>query len=76
MTMYEVLKLNRGLLEFMVEKGVQAQDVKHLAMYEEFLRMQKEGHKQMYIVAFLMDEYGVSEPTVYRMLRRFKRVVV
>ena len=75
MTMYEILKLNKGLFEFMIDKGVQAQDVKHLAMYEEFLHMQKEGYKQMYIVAFLMDEYGVSEPTVYRMLRRFKRVI-
>lgn len=76
MTMYEVLKLNRGLLEFMVENDVQPSDVQYVQLYGEFLRMKQEGHKLVYIVAFLMDEYGVSESTVYRVLRRFKRVVM
>lgn len=76
MTVYELMKMNESLMKLMFEKGLYPQDVKHLAMYEEFLRMKNEGHKQVYIVAFLMDEYGVSEPTVYRMLRRYRTVVM
>lgn len=71
MTMYEVLRLNKGLFQFMVENDVQPQDVQYLAMYEEYKRMKKEGHKMVYIVAFLCDEYGVCEATVYRVVKRF-----
>lgn len=76
MTMYEVLKLNEGLLRFLVEKDVQPTDVQYVQLYAEYLRMKSEGHKLVYIVAFLQDEYGVSESTVYRVLRRFKKVVM
>lgn len=76
MTMYEVLKLNRGLMEFMLKEDVQPADVQYVELYGEFLRMKAEGHKLVYIVAFLQDEYGVSESTVYRVLRRFKKVVM
>lgn len=76
MTMYEVLKLNEGLLQFMVANDVQPADVRYVQMYAEYLRMKSEGHKLVYIVAFLMDEYQVSESTVYRVMRRFKKVVM
>lgn len=76
MTMYEVLKLNEGLMQFLVEKDVQPADVQYVPMYAEYLRMKGEGHKLVYIVAFLQDEYGVSESTVYRVLRRFKKEVM
>lgn len=59
----------------MVENDVQPSDVQYVQLYGEFLRMKQEGYKLVYIVAFLMDEYGVSESTVYRVLRRFKRVI-
>lgn len=76
MTMYEVLKLNEGLMRFLVDNDVQPADVQYVPLYAEYLRMKGERHKLVYIVAFLQDEYGVSESTVYRVLRRFKKVVM
>lgn len=75
MTMYEVMKLNQGLFEFMVANDVQLTDVRYVQMYGEYLRMRDEGHKLVYIVAFLQEEYNVSESTVYRVLRRFKQIL-
>lgn len=75
MTMYEVLKLNQGLFEFMVANDFQLTDVRYVRMYGEYLRMRDEGHKLVYIVAFLQEEYNVSESTVYRVLRRFKQTL-
>lgn len=73
MTMYDLIRMNSFLLEVLVSNGGKAKDVQHLAMFREYLRMEKEGHKPMYIVAFLSDEYGVSESTVYRVVARFKK---
>lgn len=75
MTMYEILKLNKGLFEFMIDKDVQPADVQYVQMYSDYMQM-IEGQKKVYVVAFLMDKYNVSESTVYRVLRRFKRVIV
>lgn len=74
MTMYEILKLNKGLFEFMIDKDVQPADVRYLRLYSDYLQMEEE-YKKTYIVALLMDKYSVSEATVYRVLRRFKRVI-
>lgn len=74
MTMYEILKLNKGLFEFMIDKDVQPADVRYLQLYSDYLQM-IEGQKGVYVVALLMEKYGVSESTVYRVLRRFKRVI-
>lgn len=72
--MYEILKLNKGLFEFMIDKDVQPADVQYVQMYSDYMQM-IEGQKKVYVVAFLMDKYNVSESTVYRVLRRFKRVI-
>lgn len=74
MTMYEVLKLNKGLFEFMVNKDVQPSDVQYIQLYSDYLQM-IEGQKVVYVVALLMDKYNVSESTVYRVLKRFKSTV-
>ena len=74
MTMYEILKLNKGLFGFMIDKDVQPNDVRYLQLYSDYLQM-IEGQKGVYVVALLMEKYGVSESTVYRVLRRFKRVI-
>lgn len=75
MTVYELLRSNESLVRLMAAHGVPPSDVQHLAMYAEYVRMKAEGHKMMYIVGFLCDEYGVCESTVYRVAREFKKVV-
>lgn len=75
MTVYELIKVNSCLLELLSSNGGKVRDVRHLPMYREYQRMTGEGHKLMYIVAFLSEEYGVSEATVYRVINRFNQEV-
>lgn len=75
MTVYELMRMNESLLKVIAMNDVLADDVQHLAMYEEYVRMKEEGHKLMYIVAFLQDEYGVSESTAYRVIKRMSKGV-
>lgn len=75
MTVFEMVKMNQFMLDMLVQNGGRARDVKHIELYKEYLRMNKEGHKLMYIVTFLSEEYGVSEATVYRVINRFSKEV-
>ncbi len=75
MTLYEFIHDNRALLRVMAENGIYAGDVQYLSLYSNYMQMKKEGHKLMYIVGTLCDEYNVSEATVYRVLKRFKKVI-
>jgi hypothetical protein len=73
MKVAEFIKANKTVLRVIMECGVCPSDVQYISLYDEYMRMKEEGHKLMYIVAFLCDEYGVSEATVYRVLKRFGR---
>ena len=50
-------------------------DVRYIKLFNEYLRMKKEGHKLTYIVAFLVDEYSVGQATVYRIIEKFSKPV-
>ena len=76
MTIYEMMRMNRFLLEVLDSNGMNVKDVKYLPMYEEYRRMVREGHKMIYIVAFLSEEYGLAESTVYRIVAKMKKEAV
>lgn len=76
MTIYEMVRMNRLLLEVLDSNGMNVKDVKYLPMYEEYRRMVREGHKMIYIVAFLSEEYGLSEATIYRVVAKMKKEAV
>ena len=71
MKVYELLALNRELIERMCAAGVRLDDVRYVGLYRDYLRMKGAGGKVSYIVAVLADRYGVSERKVYSILKRF-----
>lgn len=76
MIVYESLKDNRDLLIRLARTGIAVEDVKHLELYEDFVRLRTDGLKTTYVVAHLCDQYEVSEATVWRIIRKFQRVLV
>lgn len=76
MTIYEMMRMNRFLLEVLDSNGMNVKDVKYLPMYEEYRRLVRDGHKMIYIVAFLSEEYGLSEATIYRVVSKMKKEAV
>lgn len=76
MTVFELIQVYEGPMKLLVDANVNLSDVKYLAMYQEYLRMKKEGHKLTYIVVFLMDEYSVGQATVYRIIDKFSKPVM
>lgn len=73
MTNYEFLKTNRSALDVMVQNGIAAEDIRYLEAYENLERMEKEGHKKTFIVAYLCAQYDLSEATLYRVANRMRK---
>ena len=75
MTQYELLKTAESLLVVLMSNDVDAKDVKYLEMYQEYMRLKKEGHKVGYVVYYLSQQYECSEATVYRVVRRMTQEI-
>ena len=75
MTQYELLKKAESLLVVLMSNDVDAKDVKYLEMYQEYMRLKKEGHKVGYVVYYLSQQYECSEATVYRVVKRMTQKI-
>ena len=71
MTIYELLKFIGEPLERLTNAGIKAGDYKYIALYEDYRKARETGEKVGYIVAVLAERYGVSERTVYDVVKRF-----
>lgn len=72
MTVFEILKFNRKMLERLGRMGVRLDDTRYIDLFSEFCDMVNSGDKVSYAVAVLADRYGVSERKVYSLLRHFR----
>ena len=70
MKIFEIVKINRELLKNLHTAGVRMKDTKYIDLYADYQRMKGDGEKVSYIVALLADRYGVSERTMYSLIRR------
>lgn len=75
MTQYELLKTAESLFAVLMSNDVDAKDVKYLEMYQEYMRLKKEGHKVGYVVYYLSQQYECSEATVYRVVKRMTQKI-
>lgn len=75
MTKYEFLKVNQSLLQVVADKGINARDVKHLELFEEYVELTKQGLKRYYIAVFLAEKYSISLRMVYKIVERMKAIV-
>lgn len=72
MKVIEILNLNKELLQNIRKAGIRLEDVEYIGLYNEYRKLIAQGEKVSYIVAVLATEYGISERTVYGLVKRFK----
>lgn len=72
MTIFEVLKFNREILEKLRRIGIRLDDTRYIDLFVDFNNMVGSGDKVSYAVAVLADRYGISERKVYSLLRHFR----
>lgn len=72
MTIFEVLKFNRELLERLHRIGVLLEDTAYIDLFVDFNNMVGAGEKVSYVVAVLADKYSISERKVYSLIKHFQ----
>ena len=75
MNAYELLMLNRSILQVMDNVSLDVGDVKYIPVYQDYIRLLQEGHKKTYIMQYLSDEYSIAERTIYRISDKFSNTV-
>ena len=73
MTLFDILKFNRELIERISQSGYKTGDYKYVELYCEFIKHKGQGHKISYIVTIMAEKYDISERKVYSIIRRFKK---
>ena len=72
MTIFDVLKFNRELLNRIREIGIRLDDTDYIDLYADYNKMVAAGEKVSYTVAYLSSIYHVSERKVYSLIKRFQ----
>ena len=75
MIQYDLLRAAESLLTILTNNDIDAKDVKYLNLYQEFVRLKKEGHKIGYVACYLSEQYECSEATVYRVVKRMAQEI-
>lgn len=72
MTIFEILKFNRELLNRLRNAGIRLEDADYIDLFVDFTDMVAAGNKVSYAVAILADRYGISERKVYSLVKHFQ----
>ena len=75
MTRYELIKSAESILRLCDAAGIDPKEANYLPVYEDWQRLTKEGHKKVWILAYLSQQYGISEATIKRIARKFTKRV-
>lgn len=72
MTIFDVLKFNKELLNRLRASGIRLEDAAYVDLFGDFNEMVSDGEKVSYAVAVLSSRYQISERKVYALIKRFR----
>lgn len=75
MKIYELMGYSAPLLRQMVNCSVHAEDVKHIPMMLRYEELKADNVKKVAIIAILSEEFGVSQRSVWDVIRRLEQEV-
>lgn len=75
MKVVEIFKILANPMKVMSDFGLRHEDSRHVEMYERFLSMRENCEKYAYVIASLAIQYGMSESTIKRIIRRLSEEV-
>lgn len=71
MTLYEILSINKEMINRLQEFGAKPDDCRYIDLYRDYQAMREDGEKVTYIVTVLSERYHVSERKIYSLVKRF-----
>ena len=75
MTRYDLIKSAESLLKICDAEGIDPKEARYLAVFEDWQRLNREGHKKVWILAYLAQQYSISEATIKRIARKMRKKV-
>ena len=72
MTVFEILKFNREIIERLREDHISLDDTRYINLFDDYLSLVGSGHKVSYAVAILSDRYKVSIRKIYSIIKHFQ----
>lgn len=73
MKVYELLDINKEMLERICLAGIKAEDYKYAPLFAEYEQLRDRGEKKTYIVAMLSQRYEISERKTYSIIANLSR---
>lgn len=71
----ELLIINKSMIELLAKNDLDVGDVKYIEAYKDYSRLMAEGHKQLYVLQYIEDEYDISKSTIKRLIKKFGKDV-
>lgn len=75
MKAFELLIINKAMIELLAKNDLDVGDVKYIEAYKDYSRLMAEGHKQLYVLQYIEDEYDISKSTIKRLIKKFGKDV-
>ena len=75
MKVADFVKINAEMMKLLSRLDIKTSDFKYNDIFAEYEKMSDRGYKVTYIVALLSEKYSISEASIYRMLKRFRRTI-
>jgi len=76
MKVFEMLELQKDILNRFAINGVIMEDYRYIDLYNEYRDIFTPDTKKTYVVAVLAEKHKVSERQVYLIISKFERCVV
>lgn len=70
MKVVEILKLGWNFLELLQKSSVKMDDLRYVALYDEYKKIVGNGGKSTYAAVVLSQKYGISERKVYYVIKK------
>lgn len=75
MRVADLVKISLPTMEMLSKHDIKMSDCKYVNLYADYEELVGNGSKISYVVAVLAEKYNMSETSVYRLLRKFKRTI-
>lgn len=73
MKVYELLIVNKEMLERLFRAGIKSEDYKYAPLFADYERLTLQGEKKTYIIAMLSEKYAISERKTYSVISQLSR---
>ena len=71
----EIVEIGEKMMKMLSEADIRMNDWRYLGVWKEYSKAVEAGEKRSGVVADLAGRYGMSEASVWKVVRRFRREV-